>query len=170
MTSSGRPSPSVPMTMARRCSCFNIGSEREMESLLSAIAAVLNPNRFNKEKPSSLFSLLSNREVLWLRKTLNHVHGTRNTDPMDTRTARRLKGSQLLGVSNTPSIPNAAAERKIAPIFVVSTTPSMTTTRRAFRHTFYGQLTRTAHGTENSSGKGIAGQLSQQVPFAGIDG
>ena len=33
---------------------------------------------------------------------------------MDTRTARRFNGSQELRVSNTASIPSAAAERKIA--------------------------------------------------------
>ena len=64
-----------------------------------------------------------------------HVQGTRKTDPMETLTALRLSGSQDVGVSNTASIPSAAAERKMAPIFVVSTTPSTTTILWAWRHT-----------------------------------
>ena len=41
----------------------------------------------------------------------------------------RFNGSHEEGVRNTASIPNAAADRKMAPIFVVSTTPSMMTVR-----------------------------------------
>ncbi len=53
--------------------------------------------------------------------------GTKNTDPMLTLMARRLSGSHDVGVSITASIPSAAAERNIAPIFVVSTTESIMT-------------------------------------------
>lgn len=40
--------------------------------------------------------------------------------------ARRLSGSHDVGVSITASMPSAAADRKIAPILVVSTTESIT--------------------------------------------
>ena len=50
---------------------------------------------------------------------------------MLTRTARRLSGSQQLGVSSTASMPSAAADRMIAPTLVESTTFSSTATRRA---------------------------------------
>ena len=50
---------------------------------------------------------------------------------MLTRTARRHSGSQQDGVSKIASMPSAAAERKIAPIFVESTMFSNTATRRA---------------------------------------
>ena len=60
-----------------------------------------------------------------------HVQGTRKMLPIETRTARRFSGSHDVGVSSTASMPKAAAERKMAPMFVVSTTLSMTTMRRA---------------------------------------
>ena len=90
----------------------------EIELSVSAMATVRNPNL-----PKSL------------REPSIQVHGTRKTVPIDTLTARRFNGSQELCVSNTASIPKAAAERKMAPILVVSTTPSITTMRRASRHT-----------------------------------
>ena len=90
----------------------------EMELSVSAIAAVLNPNRPKSRIVPSI-----------------HVQGIKKTDPIDTLTARRFSGSQELRVNNTASIPSAAAERKIAPILVLSTTPSITTMRRAFRQT-----------------------------------
>ena len=43
-----------------------------------------------------------------------HVHGTRKTVPIETRTARRFRGSQELRVNSTASMPRAAAERKMA--------------------------------------------------------
>ena len=89
-----------------------------MESSVSAIAAVRNP------KSPSL-----------LREPSIQVHDTRNIAPIDTLTARRLSGSQEFRVSKTASMPRAAAERKIAPMLVVSTTPSITTIRLASRHT-----------------------------------
>ena len=64
----------------------------------------------------------------------SQAHGIRKTDPIETLTARRFNGSQELRVSNMASIPRAAAERKIAPMLVVSTTPSMTAIRRAPLH------------------------------------
>ena len=48
-----------------------------------------------------------------------------------TRAALRYRGSQQLGVSRTPSIPRAAAERKMAPTLAGSTIPSSTARRRA---------------------------------------
>ena len=50
---------------------------------------------------------------------------------MLTRTARRLSGSEHDGVSKIAPTPKAAAERKIAPMFVLSTMFSSTATRRA---------------------------------------
>ena len=90
----------------------------ETELSVSAMAAVRKPNL-----PKSL------------REPSIQVHGTRKTVPIDTLTARRFNGSQELRVSSTASIPRAAAERKIAPMLVVSTTPSITTMRRASRQT-----------------------------------
>ena len=46
--------------------------------------------------------------------------------------ARLFSGSHDVVVSSTASMPKAAADRKIAPMFVVSVTPSITTMRRAF--------------------------------------
>ena len=65
----------------------------------------------------------------------SHVHGTRNTEPIDTLTDRRFSGSQEVGVSSTPSMPSAAADLNMAPMLVVSVTPSITTMRRELRHT-----------------------------------
>ena len=62
------------------------------------------------------------------------VHGTWNTVPMLTLAARRYNGSLQPPVNNTASIPNAAAERKIAPTFVGFTTFSRTAMRLAFPH------------------------------------
>ena len=50
---------------------------------------------------------------------------------METRTARRFKGSQQVGENSTASIFSAAALRTIAPRFEASTTPSSTATRFA---------------------------------------
>ena len=90
----------------------------ETELSVSAMAAVRKPSL-----PKSL------------REPSIQVHGIRKTVPIDTLTARRFSGSQELRVSSTASIPKAAAERKIAPMLVVSTTPSITTMRRAPRQT-----------------------------------
>ena len=114
MVSRGNPSPSVPITIAKRGSAFKTSSSSDTDLSLSAIATVLNPC---SRKLSTGFS--------------THVHGTRNTDPFETLTARRFNGSQVPCVNSTPSIPSAAAARNIAPIFVVSTTESITTTREA---------------------------------------
>ena len=57
----------------------------------------------------------------------------RNTEPIDTRTERRLSGSHESVVSAMASMPNAAADLKMAPILVVSTTPWMTAMRCAVR-------------------------------------
>ena len=86
----------------------------DTELSVSAIAAVRKPKLLRSEREPSI-----------------HVHGIQKTAPIDTLTARRFNGSQELRLSNTASIPNAAAERKIAPILVASTTPSITTIRRA---------------------------------------
>ena len=51
---------------------------------------------------------------------------------MLTRLALRYSGSAQAGVKRTASIPSAAAERKIAPIFVGFTTFSKIATRLAF--------------------------------------
>ena len=53
---------------------------------------------------------------------------------MLTRTARRWRGSQQVGVTSTPSMWRAAAERKMAPTLVGSTMPSSTATRLAPAH------------------------------------
>ena len=104
--------------MARRGSLASAGSSMATEWGVSAMATVRKPwSRSEPAGPSS------------------HVHGTRKTLPIDTRTALRLSGSHELRVSSTASMPRAAAERNMAPMFVVSTTPSITTTRRAPRHT-----------------------------------
>ena len=71
--------------------------------------------------------------LMSLNLPLSHVQGTLNTVPILTLTARRLRGSQLSGVNNTPSTPKAAADRNIAPMLVVSQTPSITASRRASR-------------------------------------
>ena len=79
-----------------------------------------------------------------------HVHGTRNTDPIDTLTARLLSGSHESAVTSTASMPSAAAERKMAPMLVLSTTPSITATLWASPHTSLTvgmDLRRMAHST-----------------------
>ena len=97
-----------------RGSAASRGSSMGRESLVRAMATLRKPSVRTLSIGSS-----------------THVHGTRNTEPMDTRTARRLSGSHELRVSSTASMAKAAAERKMAPMLVVSTTPSMTTMRRA---------------------------------------
>ena len=119
MVAAGSPSPSVPITMARRGSLTSTGSSIDTDLSVSAIATVLNPS-----SPSDCTGASS------------HVHGTRKTEPIDTRTARRLSGSHELEVSSTASMPSAAAERKIDPTLVASTTLSTTTTLLAPRHTY----------------------------------
>ena len=113
---------------------FSSGASSGMELSESAIAAVLKP-----------------RVLRLLTGPSSHVQGTKNTDPIDTRTARRLSGSQELRVSRTASMPNAAAERNIAPMLVVSTTLSMTTMRRALQQT-------------SSSARGCGRRMAQSTP------
>ena len=69
---------------------------------------------------------------------------------MLTRTARRLRGSQQVGVTSTASICRAAAERKIAPTLVGSTMPSSTATRLARAH---------SSSTEGSLGRRMAHRM-----------
>ena len=85
---------------------------------VKARATVVKPRDFNDDIGAS-----------------SHVQGTKKTLPIDTLTARRLSGSHDVGVSKTASTPMAAAERKMAPMLVVSVTPSMTATRLAPWHT-----------------------------------
>ena len=66
------------------------------------------------------------------------------------RTARRLRGSQQVGVTSTASICRAAAERKIAPTLVGSTMPSSTATRLARAH---------SSSTEGSLGRRMAHRM-----------
>ena len=47
----------------------------------------------------------SQRVDVYKRQPFNHVHGTKNTEPIDTLTARRFNGSQELRVNKTASIP-----------------------------------------------------------------
>ena len=70
-----------------------------------------------------------------IQRTVHPRPRHKKTVPIETRTARRFRGSQELRVNSTASMPRAAAERKMAPILVVSTTPSITTIRRAPRQT-----------------------------------
>ena len=98
---------------------------------VSAIAAVLKPSDLSCPIQSSP----------------RYVHGTWNTVPMLTRTARRYSGSLPSAVSRTASMPSAAAERKIAPMFVGFITFSSTAMRRAPRHT---------SSTEHSLGRSMA--------------
>ena len=73
---------------------------------------------------------------------------------MLTRTARRVSGSQHVGLSSTASMPSAAAERKIAPMFVASTTLSSTAIRFAPAMTsvgLFGAGRRIAHRTPRVS-------------------
>ena len=88
-----------------------------MLSCRNAMATVLNPHSRRVGSGAS-----------------SQAQGNLNTVPIDTLTALRLKGSQLSVVSSAPSMPRAAAERKMAPMFVVSHTASRTTTRRDFPH------------------------------------
>ena len=115
---SAKPSPSVPITSAKRGSAFSAGSSSEIDRSVSAMAAVRKPNACNSPMGSA-----------------DQAQGTRNTLPIDTRTARRLSGSQAVRDSTTASMPKAAAERKIAPMLVASVTPSITHTRAASRTT-----------------------------------
>ena len=103
--------------MANLGSVAKMGLSIEIDFSVSAIATVRNPSLCNS-----------------LGEPSNQAHGIRKTDPIETLTARRFNGSQELRVSNMASIPRAAAERKIAPMLVVSTTPSMTAIRRAPLH------------------------------------
>lgn len=64
-------------------SAVKAGLSIGMELSVSAIAAVRKPKSFSLPIGAS-----------------SQVHGTRNTDPMDTLTARRLSGSQEVGVSS----------------------------------------------------------------------
>ena len=95
--------------MANLGSVAKMGLSIEIDFSVSAIATVRNPSLCNS-----------------LGEPSNQAHGIRKTAPIETLTARRFNGSQELRVSNMASIPRAAAERKIAPMLVVSTTPSMT--------------------------------------------
>ena len=117
MVSAGRPSPSVPMMIASLGRVVSSGESMGVESSVSAMAAVAKPSECSCSMPPS-----------------SQLQGTRKTLPMETRTARRLSGSHELRVSSTASMPSAAAERNMAPMLVVSTTPSMTTMRLALWH------------------------------------
>ena len=74
---------------------------------------------------------------------------------MLTLIARLQSGSQQVGDSSTASMPSAAAERKIAPIFVESTIPSKTAMRLAPPQTLSaerGGFLRIAQNTPRVSG------------------
>ena len=63
-----------------------------------------------------------------------YVHGIWNTVPMLTLTLRRLRGSQQVVVKRMPSMPRAAAARRMAPVLVLLTTLSTSTMRCFPRH------------------------------------
>ena len=117
MVAFGSPSPSVPITTAFLSCLFSSGASSGRELSSSAMARVAKP------------SALSSPTGSWLQ-----VQGTRNTVPIETLTARRLSGSQESSLSTTASTPKAAAERKMAPMLVVSVTPWITHTFLALRH------------------------------------
>ena len=71
-------SASVPITMASRCSAASAGRSIGIELSVTAMAMVRNPRQ---------------RSCRWARRP--HVHGTGNTLPIATRTARRLGGSHV---------------------------------------------------------------------------
>ena len=122
MVRGARPSPSVPRRMASFSAARSRGSSMLRAVLSRAMAAVW--------KPSS-FSLSSPGWGHWDASVPRKVQGIWNRVPMLTRTARRLRGSQQVGVTSTASICRAAAERKIAPTLVGFITFSSTAIRRA---------------------------------------
>lgn len=91
---------------------------------------------------------------------------------MLTRTARRHSGSQHDGVTSTPSIFSAAAERNSAPTFVASTIFSSTAMRRAFRQTdaiVRGCGRRMAHSTPRVSAYPVScASVSSSAVYTGI--
>ena len=89
---------------------------------------------------------------------------------MLTRMARRLRGSQLSGVTRMPSMSSAAALRKMAPMLVESQTPSMMQMRWASRSTSSTSRLGAAHGAEHAARQRVARQLRQQVAVARVDG
>ena len=93
---------------------------------------------------------------------------------MLTLTARLQSGSQQVGVSSTASIPSAAAERNIAPIFVESHTASSTAIRRAPQSTsssVFGLGLRIAHSAPRVSSKPVSAvSVSRLAAYIGISG
>ena len=136
--------------MASLGTVFSSGASIEIDLSVRAIAAVRNPYRASDSTGS-----------------FSTVHGTRNTDPIDTLTERRFNGSHDESVSSTPSIPKAAAERKMAPTFVESTTPSITTTLLASRQmlsTLRSPGRRMAHSTPRVNVYPVSRESSSRSP------
>lgn len=89
---------------------------------------------------------------------------------MLTRTARRVSGSQHVEVSSTASMPSAAAERKIAPMFVASTTFSKTAMRpRTVQNVRRRLWCGATHRAQNTPRERIAGETGEDIPICRID-
>ena len=150
MVACGRPSPSLPMTIASRGSAISWALSIDTERSVRAMAAVRNP---------ILLRLCNGPSI--------QVQGMENTAPIDTLTERRVKGSHDVRVSKAASMPRAEAERNIAPTLVESTTPSITTTRFAPPHTSStvgGKGRRMAHSTPRVSTYPVSVARSSRLP------
>ena len=106
MVSRPRPSPSVPRTTASLSAAARAGSSMDNASSRRAMATVRKPRARRRSIPGPGHWSMS----WWIR-----AQGTWKTVPMLTRTHRRYRGSVQAGVRRTPSIPRAAADRKMAP-------------------------------------------------------
>ena len=128
------PSPSVPRIRPRRGKAASTGESIATESSRRAMATDAMPRLRRSAMGSSI-----------------QAHGTRNTEPIDTRIDRRLSGSQLWRVSSTASTPRAAAERNMAPMLVVSVTASITATSLA-------------PAVTSDAGRGVGRRMAQSTP------
>ena len=90
MVVGAKPSPSVPNTSASFGSAARRASSSGTESSDNAIAAVANPSSCSSGRPPFAQAPLPARGSA---SSPMRVHGTWNTVPIDTRTARRYNGS-----------------------------------------------------------------------------
>ena len=137
--------------MASRGSLIRVGSSMLTESSERAIAAVLNPSSWSEGRGAS-----------------SHVQGTRNTLPIDTRTAQRVAGvaGEQHGI-DAHSCRRAENGSDVGGIYHTVDDHDAAGSGARFGH---GLGLRTAEGAEHASRELIAREAGEQFALAGIDG
>ena len=110
-----------------------------------------------RRSPASARTACDPRRLRAARRASRRVRawGSVNAVPIATRRARRASGSALVWSSSSPSHPNAAALRTIAPTLAGLSTPSTITSRSAAREQIVRRTGAAAGGTGPRSSCGM---------------